>query len=830
MRSSPKGFIRLISGLLTVVLLVFSPLFARNTHVPAGARILFEDAFQQPEWKGAKAVDGAGFGLSGRVLVPVGFADTVRFEREAGFTLEEENFINFQFTCAGYQRLRLLAWTDSQQNPKSVMITHFSPGEPCNVDIPVEGNFHNYHWRAGDYSSLKPGDRIQRLALEFSLAEKIPARLAVGRITVYSLTGQVHRQRYESALEQARSAIEKIPESLKNSRERFETRLEEIAGVSLSLPADRQQRLKEFTGRLAAVTDAAGRMADYYETAARSAPNLEKLDYCVGAESSLRRVTHLNPRLRFRGQVPAEPEIGLAANEHEAFQLVILPFDCFLRDVRVSVSDLACGAGRIDRSNITVGRLLPVRTQLSPHSNGEDLGWVPDVIAPLEDGDSFDIPPEGEIPLWISVYAPAGTPAGTYSGKLTVEPRNSHATTVLVQVTVWDFEIPRRGMFRTQGHFSIEHVENFYNRKMDTGWLKDWYSFWLDYRFDPVGQYSSYLTPEPELIPFCLERGLKTINLGGFSGAGEVDRAALDSVYSFITDNGWLDYSYVYIGDETSNFELMRTKADVIHTRYPGVKVMIGGSIPRPELIGYIDVWDPIMRPGGVYGFTEQSCRQALARGEEVLWYVCIAPHPPYPNVQMEDPLVDSRSLFWMTYKYDIMGYEYWGYTFWEKNIMPAGNPRWPDIEWNSYAYDHTNGDGQLCYPGPGGLPWASVRLAANRDGIEDWEALWLAEDLARTACELGLDRNEKMAGLVRRARELADIPDAVVRDLTHYTKDSGTILTHRDQVSSLIVALQREIGRERAAQYRERHIRERRELERKSLERNIARAKRDMK
>ena len=824
-------FIRLMFRLLPAVLLVFSSLIARDSNVPAGARILFEDAFHHSEWQGAKVDDGDEFGISGRVLVPVGFENTVRFEREVDFTLEEENFINFQFICAGYQRLRILAWADGQESPKRVTITHFSPEEACNVDIPVEGNFHNYHWRQGDYSSLNPGERIQRLALDFSLAEKVPAKVAVGKITVYSLTGQVHRERFERSLEQARNAVAKIPESLKDSRERLGERIDKIADVFQKLPEGRQeQNLKEFTGRLATVTDAASRLDDYYELAARHAPHLERLDYCVGAETSLRRVTHLDPHLRFKGQVPAAPQIALAANEHEAFQLVVLPFDCFLQDVQVSVSDLVCEVGRIDRSNISVGKVIPVRTQLSPHSNGTDLGWVPDVIMPLEDGESFDVSPEGEIPLWVSVYAPAGTPAGRYSGTLIVSPRNSHSTEVPIQATVWDYEIPLRGMFRTQGHFSIEEVEAYYNRNMDTGWLKDWYSFWLDYRFDPVGQYSGYLTPQPELIPFCVQRGLKTINLGGFSGVGEVDQAALDSVYRFIADNGWLEYSYVYIGDETDNFALMRTKADVIHARYPGVKVMIGGSIPRQELIGYIDVWDPVMRPGGVYGFAPEPCREALARGEEVLWYVCIAPHPPYPNVQMEDPLVDSRSFFWMTYKYDIMGYEYWGYNVWAKNVRPAGSPRWPDIEWDSYSYDHTNGDGQLCYPGPDGLPWASVRLAVNRDGIEDWEVLWLAEDLARTASELGLDRKKNVAELIRRARELADIPDVVVKDLTHYTKSPRTILEHRAEASRVIVALQEAIGKEKAAQYRQRHISQRKELEKKSLERNIERAKREMK
>ena len=253
---------------------------------------------------------------------------------------------------------------------------------------------------------------------------------------------------------------------------------------------------------------------------------------------------------------------------------------------------------------------------------------------------------------------------------------------------------------------------------------------------------------------------------------------------------------------------------------------MIGGSRPREELTGYIDVWDPILRPGGVYGFEQESCRKALERGEEMLWYVCIAPHPPYPNVQLEDPLTDSRMLFWMTYKYDIMGYEYWWYDFWEKNIRPPGEPRWPEVEWNSYSYDHSNGDGQLCYPGPEGLPYPSVRLAANRDGIEDWEALWLLEDLARSAEELKLGRQKENEKLIRQARELAAVPDEIVRDLTHYTTDPRTILDKRQEVSRLIVALQEAIGEPKAAELRESHIRQRKELERRSLERNIARAK----
>ncbi|RLB12166.1 MAG: hypothetical protein DRG82_17380 [Deltaproteobacteria bacterium] len=83
---------------------------------------------------------------------------------------------------------------------------------------------------------------------------------------------------------------------------------------------------------------------------------------------------------------------------------------------------------------------------------------------------------------------------------------------------------------------------------------------------------------------------------------------------------------------------------------------------------------------------------------------------------------------------------------------------------------------------------------------------------------------------MIAQAKELGDIPDTVVKDLTHYTKDPETILTHRAQVSRVILALQKIIGKERAAEYRQRHIQQRKALEQKSLQRKIASAKRRIK
>jgi Glycoside hydrolase 123, catalytic domain/Glycoside hydrolase 123, N-terminal domain len=802
--------IRLLS--LAALIFMLHPVFKLSAagEIPAGANILFLDGI-----------------ISGKALVPSTYGDTVRFEKPVSFTLEPESFLSFDLHCSGYQRLRIYA-CEKEDSTKSVLLTRFNTNGPDRFNIALDGNFHNFHWRQGNYSALEAGDSIVQLVFEFTLREDSPGSIQMGEITVYSLTEAVHRKHAEKILAEAKNEVAEIPDHLKSNRNRLNELLDSAESM-LDNPSLLSVNIKAIAQEIEVINEKAERINNYYSPA-REALGREKIDYCVGWETGLRRVTHANRCLKFEGSVPAEPRISLAQNEYEAFQLVILPFDSFLRDVRVTCSDLEGPAGRIAAENMSVGLPGLVQTQLSPHSNGADLGWVPDPIMPLKPGGTFNVGLEEAPALWIEVYAPSGTSPGTYNGTVTIEPVNSHPTVVPVQLTVWDYEIPLQGVFRTQGHFSIERIERFYHRKADNQWLKEWYDFCLDYRFDPVGQYSDYLTPRAELIPFCLERGLNTIIIGELANPDKVDPGTLDSVYNLVKENGWLEYSYAYIGDETDNFPLMRNRADFIHTRCPGVKVMIGGSIPRPELIGYIDVWDPIMRPHGVYGFDAEACREALTRGEEVLWYVCIAPHPPYPNVQLEDPLVDSRSLFWMTYKYDIMGYEYWAYLFWEKNQKPAGEPRWPQVEWNSYAYDHTNGDGLLCYPGPDGLPVPSVRLAVNRDGIEDWEALWIMEDLARTARELHLDKDKQVAEMVSRAQALAEIPDEVVQDLTHYTKEPLTILRHRGMVSELILGLQEKIGKERAEQYRIQHRNERETEEQEALWRNIERARGELK
>jgi hypothetical protein len=55
---------------------------------------------------------------------------------------------------------------------------------------------------------------------------------------------------------------------------------------------------------------------------------------------------------------------------------------------------------------------------------------------------------------------------------------------------------------------------------------------------------------------------------------------------------------------------------------------------------------------------------------------------------------------------------------------------KWPNIPWDSRTYYYYNGEGQLVYPGPEGATYSSIRLENFRDSMEDYEYLYLLNEL----------------------------------------------------------------------------------------------------
>jgi hypothetical protein len=107
------------------------------------------------------------------------------------------------------------------------------------------------------------------------------------------------------------------------------------------------------------------------------------------------------------------------------------------------------------------------------------------------------------------------------------------------------------------------------------------------------------------------------------------------------------------------------------------------------------------------------------------------------------------------------------------------------------------NGDGRFLYP-PRRVPAVdqapcleapinSLRWENLRDGMEDYEYLWLLQQATRQELERG-----GKTDLWKQARELLKVPKEVSQDLTHFTTDPRVLLTQRDRVARMIERLQR--------------------------------------
>jgi hypothetical protein len=251
---------------------------------------------------------------------------------------------------------------------------------------------------------------------------------------------------------------------------------------------------------------------------------------------------------------------------------------------------------------------------------------------------------------------------------------------------------------------------------------------------------------------------------------------------------------------------------------------MVGGSKPRDELIGYVDVWDPITFGGTTYNFDPESVRQAQERGEEVFWYTCVGPRAPFANVYNDHPLTAIRALWWQAWKYGVTGFEYWWFNWWRPNLaLSRGKEPWPlgnRTGWDSRSYDWANGDGLLVYPGSGGQPLASLRLSVLRDAIEDWEVLFLLERAAEKATA---DAIGGTADSVRAARELLRVPPEITRDLTHWSTDPEVYLTWRHRAYQLLGGLRASIGAAKLDEYVQEWERQRKAFIDGSFERRVS-------
>lgn len=236
------------------------------------------------------------------------------------------------------------------------------------------------------------------------------ARVAAKR----GLEAQGHLDRARSVVEQRNANLEQVREA----EQALESGLDALRAMQAALPRMNMSLALRRRGRPTA--------------------------YAVCRESSMARV---RPDRPYDGMPAETVQLALAAGEYEGAQIVVVPIEQDLHGVTVRVSDLEARRGAtIGQAEITINAVgYVIVTQPSARS-GAEPGSYPDPLLP---NGPRDIDQDSVASWLVTVHAPFDQEAGTYRGRLTVEARNAPDQELPVEVTVFDFALPRTPALRT---------------------------------------------------------------------------------------------------------------------------------------------------------------------------------------------------------------------------------------------------------------------------------------------------------------------------------------------------------------------------------------------
>lgn len=134
-------------------------------------------------------------------------------------------------------------------------------------------------------------------------------------------------------------------------------------------------------------------------------------------------------------------------------------------------------------------------------------------------------------------------------------------------------------------------------------------------------------------------------------------------------------------------------------------------AMNNPVIMNELDIGVPMLDNLDIQykGFSEKQ-----REGKELWFYTTgIFQATSYPNKTIDFPLIGTRIMHWLNYKYDISGYLHRGWNQWTNDPF-------------TIAGQHM-GDGWHVYPAKDGV-LNSMRWEQMRNGIQDYEYFKLLE------------------------------------------------------------------------------------------------------
>jgi len=200
-------------------------------------------------------------------------------------------------------------------------------------------------------------------------------------------------------------------------------------------------------------------------------------------------------------------------------------------------------------------------------------------------------------------------------------------------------------------------------------------------------------------------------------------KALMPALEKHLDERGWTRNFMISVHDETFPQYARSRVALAEFIRAIAPKIRFVDANRNTDQAGSVNLWFPLPHQFEAYrDFYEK--RQAA--GDEVGFYTCVTPSGYNMNRFVSFPLLKTRLLHWYNYKFNLTAFLHWGY-----------NPKFPPADLDKIIMD---GDANLVYKDPLGMPVPSIRQEAMRDGIEDYELLKVAEtrdkELARKLCD----------------------------------------------------------------------------------------------
>jgi hypothetical protein len=188
-------------------------------------------------------------------------------------------------------------------------------------------------------------------------------------------------------------------------------------------------------------------------------------------------------------------------------------------------------------------------------------------------------------------------------------------------------------------------------------------------------------------------------------------RQFIPALVAHLKEKKWYDDYYQHLADEPidQNSASYTVFYNFIKKLAPDLKII--EAVNTTKLPDDIDVVAPQLE---FLKNNYEYYKRRISNGKEVWLYTCWLPQGEYANRFIELPLIKTRLLHWINYKYGIQGYLHWAYNNWSDNPLDHAGVKGEALP---------GGDKWIVYPKKGGF-LSSIRLEAMRDGIVDNELL----------------------------------------------------------------------------------------------------------